>query len=366
MTNREMPSLQNWLADPYRNWDARFPGRRGFGYLCTYAPLELLHAAGFTPVRLMQLPGPISLADAYIPSFSCALARTMTERMVRGQLRWLQGVLFVHTCDTMQCLADIWRLARPGFQVIPLSMPTVLSHPRAQDYWLAELHGLAALLQSEFGSAVLEEPLRASIVLYNQQRRLLAALYERADSCTAEQRWALTTASMLMPVEEHIALLHSFLDSMPIAGTADDRPAIVLVGAILDDPTILRLIEELGGRVVGDDLCTGSRFFQELVDETGEPFVALAERYVRRASCPAKHNPAQPHGQRLLQLVHDTAAKGVIFVLPKFCDPHAFEYLPLHMDLARAGVPHVLIETDVTLPMGQLRTRLQAFLEMLR
>lgn len=315
----------------------------------------------------MQLPGPVSLADAHIPSFSCALVRTTTEMLARGELGWLQGVLFAHTCDTMQCLADVWRLAKPSFRVIPLSLPTVLSHPQAKHYCLAELHGLAARLQSEFGCTVQEESLRASIALYNQQRRLLAALYERPGCYAAEQRWALTTASMLMPVEEHIALLQSSVDSTRSNGKAAAvRPAVILAGAILDDPAILQLIEELGGRVVGDDLCTGSRFFQELADETGEPFAALADRSVQRASCPAKHNPAESRSQRLLQLIQDTAAKGVVFVLPKFCDPHAFEYVPLHTDLSLAQVPHLLIETDVTLPAGQLRTRLQAFLELLR
>jgi benzoyl-CoA reductase/2-hydroxyglutaryl-CoA dehydratase subunit BcrC/BadD/HgdB len=201
--------------------------------------------------------------------------------------------------------------------------------------------------------------------LYNQQRRLLATLYERRGP--AQQRWALTTASMLMPVTEHNALLQSFLDGAAGASsTADERPAVLLVGAILDDPAILQLVEELGGRVVGDDLCTGSRFFEQLVDETKEPYVALTERYMQRPSCPAKHNPTERHAERLQQLRQDTSAQGVVFVLPKFCDPHAFDYVPLRADLSQAGVPHLLIETDVTTPTGQLRTRLQAFLEMLR
>jgi benzoyl-CoA reductase/2-hydroxyglutaryl-CoA dehydratase subunit BcrC/BadD/HgdB len=52
-------------------------------------------------------------------------------------------------------------------------------------------------------------------------------------------------------------------------------------------------------------------------------------------------------------------------VLPKFCEPHAFDYVPLARALEAAGVPHLLIETDVSTPVGQLRTRLQAFIEML-
>ena len=108
------PRLTDFIVHPYRDWKARYPRRRVFGYLCTYAPLEVLHAAGFTPVRLMQLSGPVALANAYLPSFACAPARAVTERMLGGELDFLDGVLFTHTCDTMQCMADIWCMAGPG------------------------------------------------------------------------------------------------------------------------------------------------------------------------------------------------------------------------------------------------------------
>jgi benzoyl-CoA reductase/2-hydroxyglutaryl-CoA dehydratase subunit BcrC/BadD/HgdB len=78
-----------------------------------------------------------------------------------------------------------------------------------------------------------------------------------------------------------------------------------------------------------------------------------------------KHDPANPRAERLLRLLRTTGAQGVILVLPKFCDPHAFDHVLLARALDEAGVPHLLIETEVTTPTGQLRTRLQAFIEML-
>ena len=357
-------SWTEFVTDPYREWHSRYPERQAIGYLCTYAPLELLHAAGFVPVRLMQLARPVALADAHLPPFSCALARTVTERMLTGELDFLAGVLFVHTCDTMQCAADIWRMAGPRFKVLNFSLPTVLSSTGARDYLLGELHGLRETLQSVFEVTISDQALRASITVYNEQRRLLAELYERRDQVLTQELWPLTLAGMVMPVEEHIALVQSALRSreqVPPRG----GPGIVLTGAVLDDMTIPQLIEDLGGWVVGDDLCMGSRFFEALVEEHGEPLAALADRYLRRPPCPAKHDAMQPRAQRLLELVRRTAAQGVVFVLSKFCEPHAFDYVPLSKALADAGVPHLLLETDITVPVGQLRTRLQAFLEML-
>ncbi len=354
-------------ADPYLDWPTRFPDRRAFGYLCTYAPLEVLHAAGFTPLRLMQSSGQMALVDAHLPSFACALARAVTETMLSGQLDFVEGVLFPHTCDTLQCLADIWRMAKPCFRVVTFSLPSVLTGSGARDYLLAELRHLAAILESEFESPVTEEALRGSIALYNRQRRLLSDLYAQRNRLSAQHLWSLTSSAMLMPVEDHNTLLESSLHAAGAAGeVARAGPAVVLVGAVLDEPSIPVLVEELGGRVVGDDLCTGSRYFDQLVDEVMEPFEALAERYVQRAHCPAKHHSRQTRAERLLALVRNAGAQGVVFVLPKFCDPHAFDYVPLSQELDSVGIPHLLIETELTMPSGQLRTRVQAFLELLR
>jgi len=358
--------LMDFIARPYRDWEVRYPTRRAFGYLCSYAPLEVLHAAGFAPVRLLQLSGPVALANAHLPSFACALARAVTERMLCTELDFLDGVLFAHTCDTMQCVADIWRMAKPGFRVVTFDLPTVLSSPHAQAYYVAELHHLTAVLGSEFGAAVTDNALHESIVIYNEQRRLLSTLYRHRQRFSSVQLWSLTLAGMLMPVEEHVALLRSSLRDAENESAAErEGPAIFLVGAVLDEPVILQLIDELGGCVVGDDLCTGSRYFDTPVAETGDPFAALAERYLQRTPCPVKHHATQPRTQRLLDLLCATGAQGVIFVLPKFCDAHAFDYVTLCKALDDAQVPHLLIETEMTTPSGQLRTRIQAFIEML-
>ncbi|MGQ9493756.1 MAG: 2-hydroxyacyl-CoA dehydratase subunit D [Anaerolineae bacterium] len=367
-----LPDVQvNWdwmdfLAYPCKEWQARYPTRRPFGYLCTYAPVELLHAAGFVPVRLLQWSGTVALANAHLPSFSCALVRLVTERLLNGELDCLSGLLLVHTCDAMQCVTDIWRMASPRFKVIHFSLPTVLSNAGARDYWRTELQRLAVILESEYGVPVTEDALQASIALYNEQRRLMTVLYEQRWALTVEQFWSLTLAGMVMPVEEYNALLRSVLQGLGREkSTTHKGPAVILVGAVLDDPAIPQLIYELGGQLAWDDLCTGSRYFDVLADESKEPFESLVERYLRRVPCPSKHDATNARAKRLLDLVHSTEAQGVVFVLPKFCEPHAFDYVVLSRALMDAGVPHLLIETDLIVPVGQLRTRIQAFLELL-
>jgi benzoyl-CoA reductase/2-hydroxyglutaryl-CoA dehydratase subunit BcrC/BadD/HgdB len=126
----------------------------------------------------------------------------------------------------------------------------------------------------------------------------------------------------------------------------------------------LALIEELGARIVGDDLCTGSRYFAPPVVGNGDPISALADRYLHRLPCPAKYHPDHQPGEHLLKLVNETKANGVVFVLQKFCDPHAFDYAIVKEKLDVAAVPHLRLEMEHVPALDQWRTRLQAFLEL--
>jgi benzoyl-CoA reductase subunit C len=120
--------------------------------------------------------------------------------------------------------------------------------------------------------------------------------------------------------------------------------------------------------VVGDDLCTGSRYFDQPVAEAedGDPIGALADRYLKRWPCPTKHSLHCQRGEHLLKLVEERKAGGLVFTLQKFCEPHAFDYAIVKETLDAAGVPHLLLELEHTPAVGQLRTRLEAFLEMLK
>ena len=69
--------------------------------------------------------------------------------------------------------------------------------------------------------------------------------------------------------------------------------------------------------------------------------------------------------EHLLGLVRQRGARGVIFFLKKFCEPHAWDYPPLAAALKKAGIPHLLVETEATVGAGIVRTRIEAFLEML-
>ena len=115
---------------------------------------------------------------------------------------------------------------------------------------------------------------------------------------------------------------------------------------------------------MGDDLCTGSRYFAQPAVGNGDPISALADRYPHRLPCPAKYHPDHQPGEHLLKLVSETQADGVVFVLQKFCDPHAFDYAMAKEKLDTAAVPYLRLEMEHAPALDQWCTRLQAFLEL--
>ncbi len=352
---------------PYRSWAERYPDYQAMGYICTYAPEEMIHAAGFTPVRIRTGPELSTQAEAHLQSFTCALCRSALHQALRGDLAFLSGLVFPHTCDTLQVLADVWWNNFPDLFVDTVGQPLSLDSPSVRPYLVAELQRFRQGLAGFSGQALSDDSLRASIQLHNETRRLLSQLDSQRSHLTARGFYAAVEASMIMPREQFNPLAAELVERVSEEAPLSKSPRLILVGPVLDDPTVLDIIDDLGACVVGDDLCTGSRYFNQPAIETEEadPIEALADRYLKRWPCPTKHSLRCQRGAYLLELVEERKANGLVFTLQKFCDPHAFDYAIVKETLDAAGVPHLLLELEQTPAVGQLRTRLEAFLEML-
>jgi len=337
------------------------------GYVCTYVPEEIIHAAGFAAVRILPDTTPAFIVDTWLPGFCCAVARGCLARSLSGELDRLSGLAFASTCDTMQCLADIWGMARPHDRIVAIDTPTRLDSRHAMSYLTSELRRFARKIAAMSGCAIPPQALWESIGLYNRKRQLLRQLEDSREHLNATDYLVVINAGFVLPVEEYVVLLKQLTIQLSEESRSEVATGIPLVmsGALLEDTTVHELLDELGGRVVGDDLCNGSRYYDTQVAESEDPFEALAVRYLHRAPCPCKHAPAHSRLERLLGIVHRTEARGVIFALRKFCEPHAFDYPYLAHALEAEGIPSLLLEIESMISHGQLRTRLQALLEIL-
>jgi benzoyl-CoA reductase/2-hydroxyglutaryl-CoA dehydratase subunit BcrC/BadD/HgdB len=281
----------------------------------------------------------------------------------------------------MQALADLWSIGTPKAPFVHTVMqPANLGTPAAHPYLVAELRQfqkrMAAVRNRKGGipasgvPSLNDQDLQASIALHDETRRLVEALSAQRQSFSAREFFGILDAAQIMPRERFNALMSQLLSGLvdAVAGSrrpSETGPGLFLTGAVLDDMRLLELVDDLGARVVGDDLCTGSRHFHGRVGTEAPPLEALADYYLGRPPCPTKHHPTHDPAKHLLEQVDLTRADGIVFILEKFCEPHAFDYARVLPSLDEAGVPHLLLEMEQTPSLEALRTRLQAFVETL-
>jgi len=353
-----------------RDWKAK-TGKRILGYFCTNTPEEMIRAAGFLPVRILSSRDTISLASRHLQSYSCSLVQSSLEAALRGDLSFLDGTVFPHTCDSIQRLSDIWaeNLHFPFHW--DLVLPVKLHTESARDYLIHELRRFKLGLEEFIGHSISDDELRAAIALFNQNRSLLREIYllrtQHPGQISASDFFAIIKTATFIPKGDHNSRLGQLISQLGKGQLPrGDGVGLFLVGSVCDHSQIYNLLDSSGAYIVGDDLCTGWRYFSKDVSTPGDPIEALADRLIRKVPCPCKYNPEIDRGENLLQRVIDSGARGVVFILLKFCDPHAFDYPYLKEKLEKQEIPSLLLEIDPGgLPLGALETRVRAFIETL-
>jgi benzoyl-CoA reductase/2-hydroxyglutaryl-CoA dehydratase subunit BcrC/BadD/HgdB len=241
----------------------------------------------------------------------------------------------------------------------------------ARDYLIHELRRFRAALEKFRERLISDEDLRASIALFNENRSLLRDIAQYRSrypsQISSSQFLAAIKTAAFMPKGDHNFMLRKFISQLGEGQPAPpDGPGLFLAGSVCDHSQVFDLLDSSGAYVVGDDLCTGWRYFSEDVSLERDPIEAMADRLVRKVPCPCKYNPDIDRGKNLLQRVKDSGARGVVFLLLKFCDPHAFEYPYLKGWLDRERVPSLVLEIEPgVLPLRSMETRLKAFIETL-
>ncbi len=340
------------------------------GYFCPYVPEEMLYAAGAFPLRLMGTSARMAKAQAHLPPHCCHLVKSSLESLLKGELDFLRGVIFSHTCDAMQGLSDIWAFQKRLPLQFNLMMPSNLSSPFARAYLKTEMERLQTFLHTHIGS-IPTPNLEGSIRLMNQIREKIRSLYQARrnwpDWISGRHFASIIQAGSRMDRRHFLERLEDLLERAPEQRETLKRPVpIYLTGNMVHSPIHFSIIEEAGGFVVFDDLCSGARFLPLMTREDIDPIEALTERYFSSFLCPAKHSGVNARAERLIHEVMETDAKGVIFLLYKYCEPHYFDYPELKRGLEAKGIPSLLLEVDdPATSQGQMKIRIQAFVEML-
>ena len=171
---------------------------------------------------------------------------------------------------------------------------------------------------------------------------------------------------MLTPKDEHNKLLNRLLRDVSSRSTPPKRGVRLLVsGSVMDDAELLRIVEAVGGSIVADDLCTGSRYFWDLVDSDAEPLRAIARRYLDKVPCPFTFQ-SEDRFEHVRDMAERYDVEGAIIFVLKFCDTHMFDAPLLKKELESGGLPVLYLEWEHPMTgTAQLRTRIEAFIEMI-
>lgn len=363
------------VSDPfgYAGGLKKASGKKIIGYTCSYMPEEVILAAGAHPLRLFGTKQHISLADSHLQSYCCSVVRGILEEGLSRRAEDLDGMVFPHTCDAMQRLSDIWRMNIPfGFH-LDVTWPSKLDTESARDYLKDVLKKFRDDLGGKLNVEISDDALQKATATTNAIRQSVREIYDLRNRfpqlMPGDDLYHIIRASMIMDRDRFATLVAETAEGLKEraagAGPASVK-RILLAGGMCNQPDVYAMIEDAGGGIIWDDFCTGARYFDATIDAGGDPLSRIAERLLNRVVCPAKHADLDGRAKHIIRLAQEKDAQGVIFLLFKFCDSHAFDAPYLKAHLEKAGVPLMAVEIDDTLPAGgQLKTRLEAFLEML-
>lgn len=343
----------------------RYSNSRFFGYFCSYWPEEVVLAAGFEPLRLF--PASIQAVPASLPAYCCSLARGCLSMAEKGDYADLAGTGFAHTCDTMQCLGGIWQAVvghvDNTLQCVP---PVLLEAPGARRYYLAELQNLVSKLGRLTGREPGTADLKRALELCRRIRRQAAELEKMRPYLPSPLVPALLRAGQVMPRAEFNTALEKVIPALKERMTEPgDRRRVVVSGAVLENDSLFNMVEDLGGRVVADDTCTGYRHYYDQLSQpdTTDPLEAIVQRAVNMPPCPCRSRGHDYRINYLEQLALEKNVAGAVLVIRKFCEPHAWDAVPVTELLRKSGIRTMVLELEGADADGRERTRLQAFLE---
>ena len=335
-----------------RAWKAAKPGRKVIGFMPYYVPRELIHAAGALPLGILGGGDQLEVihGDAYYQSYICRIPRSTIELGVSGRLDFVDGMLFPSICDVIRNLSGMWKLMFANVASRYVDLPQNFKDDVGGVFYQSELNEIREWLARIVGEPVTDEAIRASILLFNENRRLVRDAYAlRAKepwNIPSAELYVLLRAGLVLPVEDHNQLMRDYLASVrdqqrPIK----DNCRVVVCGVFCEQPplNLIKSIELSGCYIVDDDFILVTRWEKSEIVTDGDPIANLAHSFLHDSlSTSAKYEPDGPNkGLYLVDSVRANKAEGVIFAMPSFCDPALLERPMLQNVLKTHGVPQI-------------------------
>lgn len=353
-----------------RRWKQE--GGKIVGYFYSFIPEEIISAAGLLPFRIRAAGSDgTEFSDARLTQINCSFVRHCLDMALRGELGFLDGVVVFRQCDQVCRMVENWVAKTPPPFFHFVNVPKKSGEEQVELY-RRELLKLKRKLEEHFAVVITDEKLFEAIRLHNETRRLQRRLYElrkqKKPPLTGAETHAVVLAGTAMPKELYNRYLRVLLEEIgDKEGMSTPTARLMLIGKEHDDPELLKVIESQGGLVVTDGFSFGSGAIRSDVDDSGDPWIALARHCLEnRPESPRLFGTGPLRYAWIKKLVEDFSVDGVIFVRHPFCDMWGFEQGSVMGFLKEEKVPCLVLETEYVLSgVGQIKTRVQAFLEVI-
>jgi len=369
-TLEELTNISSIVFNPaIKGWKEE--GKKVAGFFCTYVPEEIIYAAGILPYRVRPVGCTETMsADVYLHRINCSFVRSCLEYALAGKYEFLDGVVFENGCDHSRRLYDVWReKVNHDHQFVYLLQVPHKVTDESIAFFRDEIAKFRDNLEKHFGVEITESRLRNAIGVYNETRGLLKRLYDLRQRAKPPIAGAeclnVVLAATAVPRDRYNQLLTRLLEELEQREEIPDYKArLMIVGSLYDDPAYTEIIEELGGLVVTDGLCFGSRYFWEPVEGGADLLGALSKSYMSRPSCPRMTNTAPQRLDFVKEMIERFRVDGIILQRIRYCDVWGGELFHLRNKLGELGIPMLALEREYALgSTEQLRTRVEAFLE---
>ncbi len=358
------PSVSDW----------RNNGGRIMGYTCSFVPEEMFIAAGFMPFRIRGTGSRNSdMADDYFESANiCSMIRHTFNKVLIGEYGFIDGAVIGGGCDGNRHILDNWEKSPAKIPFLDRIFIPHASNELTAEYFLGQLSGLKARMEKYFDVIITDEKLRGAIKLCNEVRELQRELYALRLSdnppITGSETVAVIVAGSSMPKEEYRDDLKKLIGELRGAKVPDRKYSarVMIVGPGHDDTSMSDIVEDLGGLVVNDLTCFGGKVIFGSVQEDGtDPLKAIADYQVlTRPFCPKNLGAHPVINEEVFDKIKAFKVDGVIGQVFLCCETWGGEIFILNKELRDAGIPLLRIEREYTADStGQLRTRVQAFIE---
>ena len=346
-----------------------------------FVPEEVIYASGALPVCLIQ-GGNTAAAEiglTVMPQMLCPYARSLIGGLSQPQNPFfpkMDLVVAPLTCQHLKKVAEVWEYEGAA-NVFKLGVPFQHDNDFERTYFADRINDLLDTLEALTGREITRERLQQAIKAYNGVREGLhrISLLRRSPDIDipAREFIALNHLSYLVDPLEMTVLLETAFDQYKNAAgriSTPDGPRILLMGPNLGfgDDKILQIVDDAGGKIVIEEFCEGLRQYERSIEDDGDLVLALVKGYlIDRLPCAFMRDSAKRRLDNALALIDDFKVDGVIWYELTCCETYDSEAYYFSREMEEHGIPFLVLESDYTsADVGQLRTRIEAFFEIVK